>query len=111
MNGWRAIKASVFLLYHENVNVLLQKQNARKSFVGGVEDLGTLSQTLLKNFLKEVFKNFKNFNQGDFCPLLFVVQILSAAIFRAANSGCSYYRIEVVGKDLGTLSQTLQGAS
>jgi hypothetical protein len=32
------------------------------------EDLGTLSQALLKNFLKEVFKNFKNFKQGDFYP-------------------------------------------
>ena len=33
------------------------------------KDLGTLSQALLKNFLKEVFKNFKNFNQGGFFPL------------------------------------------
>ena len=40
------------------------------------KDLGTLSQTLLENFLKEVFKTFKNFKQGDFCPLLFVVLIL-----------------------------------
>ena len=78
------------------------------------KDLGTLSQTLLKNFLKEVFKNFKNFKQGGFCSLLFVLQILSVAIFRAANSGCSRakfrqaefcqltlrsrYRIEMVGK-------------
>ena len=28
------------------------------------EDLGALPRTPLKNFLKEVFKNFKNFNQG-----------------------------------------------
>ena len=33
------------------------------------KDLGTLSQALLKNFLKEVFKNFKNFNHGGFFPL------------------------------------------
>ena len=30
-------------------------------WIRGGKDLGTLSQTLLKNFLKEVFKNFKNF--------------------------------------------------
>ena len=53
------------------------------------KDLGTLSQTLLKNFLKEVFKNFKNFKQGDFCSLLFVCADFGAAIFRAAISGCS----------------------
>ena len=28
-------------------------------------------------------------------------------MFRATVSGCSCYRIEMVGKDLGTLSQTL----
>ena len=39
------------------------------------EDLGTLSQTLLENFLKEVFKTFKNFKQGGFSPFLFIVQI------------------------------------
>ena len=36
------------------------------------EDLGPLSQTLLKNFLKEVFKNFKNFNEGGFYPYVYV---------------------------------------
>ena len=85
------------------------------------EDLGTLSQALLKNFLKEVFKNFKNFKQGDFCSLLFVVLILmqpfSVLLFPAAPSRippakCGRfhslrYRIEMVEKDLGTLSQTL----
>ena len=37
-----------------------------------MKDLGTLSQTLLENFLKEVFKTFKNFNQWDFrsCPYI-----------------------------------------
>ena len=53
------------------------------------KDLGTLSQTLLKNFLKEVFKNFKNFKQGDFCFLLFVCTDFGVAVFRAAISGCS----------------------
>ena len=78
------------------------------------KDLGTLSQTLLKNFLKEVFKNFKNFKQGDFRSLLFIGKDFGVAVFRAANSGCSRakfrqaefcqltlrsrYRIEMVGK-------------
>ena len=53
------------------------------------KDLGTLSQTLLKNFLKEVFKNFKNFKQGDFRSLLFVCADFGVAVFRAAISGCS----------------------
>ena len=53
------------------------------------KDLGTLSQTLLENFLKEVFKTFKNFKQGDFCPLLFVCTDFNVAGCRAANSGCS----------------------
>ena len=77
------------------------------------KDLGALPRTLLENFLKEVFKTFKNFKQGDFYSLLFVVRILGVAILRATNSGCSEphsasemrtttvslrYRIEVVGK-------------
>ena len=62
------------------------------------KDLGTLSQTLLENFLKEVFKTFKNFKQGDFCPFLFVAQILNVAVFRAANSGC--YEPNPVERDL-----------
>ena len=54
--------------------------------------------------------------------MLYVVQILNVAVFRATNSGCYEqnpverdfgawrslrYRIEMVEKDLGTLSQTL----
>ena len=38
-----------------------------------MKDLGPLSQALLKNFLKEVFKTFKNFNQGDFYPYVQMV--------------------------------------
>ena len=49
---------------------------SEKIHVASFKDLGTLSQALLENFLKEVFKTFKNFNQGDFYPFLFVVQIL-----------------------------------
>ena len=52
------------------------------------KDLGTLSQTLLKNFLKEVFKNFKNFNQGDFYPYVYAVLFFCSRL-RATHSGCS----------------------
>ena len=62
------------------------------------KDLGTLSQTLLKNFLKEVFKNFKNFKQGDFRSLLFICKDFGVAVFRAANSGC--YDPNPVQRDL-----------
>ena len=41
------------------------------------KDLGTLSQTLLRKLLERSFlRTFKNFKQGDFCSLLFVVLIL-----------------------------------
>ena len=53
------------------------------------KDLGTLSQTLLKNFLKEVFKNFKNFNSIGFWALFLHCADFGVAIFRATISGCS----------------------
>ena len=86
------------------------------------KDLGTLSQTLLRKLLERSFlRTFKNFNQGDFCPLLFVVPILMqpfavlripAAASRIPPAKCGRfhslrYRIEMVEKDFGTLSQTL----
>ena len=39
------------------------------------KDLGALPRTPLENFLKEVFKTFKNFNRGGFYPYIFVVRI------------------------------------
>ena len=51
-------------------------------------DLGTLSQTLLRKLLERSFlRTSKNFNQGDFYPLLFVVLIFCSRL-RATHSGC-----------------------
>ena len=57
---------------------------------GEGEDLGTLSQTLLRKLLERSFlRTFKNFKQGDFRSLLFVCADFGAAVFRATISGCS----------------------
>ncbi len=54
------------------------------------EDLVTLSQTLLRKLLERSFlRTFKNFNEGDFYPFLWVCTDFNVAILRAANSGCS----------------------
>ena len=53
------------------------------------KDLGALPRTLLKNFLKEVFKNFKNFNTIGFLILSFRCADSDVDVCRAANSGCS----------------------
>ena len=45
------------------------------------KELGTLSQALLKNFLKEVFKNFKNFKQGEFGLLAFCCSDSDVAVY------------------------------
>ena len=85
------------------------------------QDLGTLSQTLLRKLLEKFSKNFQNFNQGDFYPYVYAVLTFCSRLC-ATHSGCSEtnsvngigttvvslrYRIETVEKDLGTLSQTL----
>ena len=46
------------------------------------EDLGTLSQALLRKLLKKFPKNFQNFNQGGFYPYVYVVRILYVAIYK-----------------------------
>ena len=84
-----------------------------------LQDLGALPQTLLKNFLKEVFKNFKNFNKGEIlllclCGADFFGSRLPCCYFRLLRaksrragfwrlSPLSRYRIEVVGKLVGGL--------
>ena len=63
------------------------------------QDLGALPQSPLRGLLKE--KSPKNLQDLQLRGLLiypYVVQILSIAVFRATNSGCSCYRIEMVGK-------------
>ena len=60
------------------------------------KDLGTLSQTLLENFLKEVFKTFKNFKQGGFYPYVYVVLIFCSRL-SATHSGC--YEANPVQRD------------
>ena len=78
-----------------------------------MKDLGAPPRTLLENFLKEVFKTFKNFNEGNFrsCPYILRIlmwpdsvlripaatsQIPSSGIWTAVAS--LRYRIETVGK-------------
>ena len=57
---------------------------------GEGEDLGTLSQALLRKLLERSFlRTFKNFKQGDFRSLLFCCADFGVAVFRAAISGCS----------------------
>ena len=66
-----------------------------------------MPRTLIRKLLKKFSKDFQNFNPIGFLILFFVVQISGVAVFRATISGCTCYRIEMVEKDLGTLSQTL----
>ena len=71
------------------------------------KDLGTLSQTLLRKLLERSFlRTFKNFNQGDFCPLLFVVPILMQP-FAALRIPAAASKIPSTGiLALGALSAT-----
>jgi len=54
------------------------------------EDLGLCPNPLRKLLERSFLRTFKNFQQGDFCPLLFVVRILmqpvAVLLFPAAPS-------------------------
>ena len=66
------------------------------------KDLGALPRTLLRKLLERSFlRTFKNFKQGDFFLLLFVVWILCSHMpcyyFRLLRLAASLrYRIEMV---------------
>ena len=54
------------------------------------EDLGTLSQTLLRGLLKEKSpKNLQDLNPIEFMSLTLYCTDSSVAVFRVAISGCS----------------------
>ena len=57
----------------------------------GRKDLGTLSQTLLENFLQEVFKTFKNFQQRDiYTPLYGAFGVKRFAVPFAFGQSCFF---------------------
>ena len=79
-----------FLIISRKYERVVTKAKRAKKFCGEAEDLGTLSQTLLRKLLERSFlRTFKNFKQGDFCSLLFCCADSDAAVCRATNSGCS----------------------
>ena len=53
------------------------------------QDLGTLSQALLRKILKKFSKDFQNFNPTGFLILSLHCANFDVAVCRAANSGCS----------------------
>ena len=53
------------------------------------QDLGTLSQALLRKLLKKFSKDFQNFNPIGFWVLFLRCANFGVAVCRAAISGCS----------------------